>query len=74
MSYARFTTEAEAQQYADFVQSELSKNSAYVAQRWSEVRTGSDGAYYVYVHPAFAHSGESVNSVPSNLDEITDGY
>jgi len=64
MSYARYLTEAQAQQYADMVQAELSKNSAYVAERWAEVRTGSDGAYYVYVHPAFAHSGEAVDNVP----------
>lgn len=65
MSYARFLTEGEAQSYADSVQAELSKNSAYIAERWSLVITGSDGAFYVVIHPAFPHNGQAVDGVPT---------
>ncbi len=65
MSYARYLTEAEAKQYADMVQAELSKNSAYVASKWSDVRTGSDGAFYVSIHATFPPNGETVASVPT---------
>jgi hypothetical protein len=73
MSYARFLTEQEAQTYADAVQAELSKNPAYIASKWSDVITGSDGAYYVSAHQSVSYA-EGVDSVPSLLDEITDGY
>jgi hypothetical protein len=73
-NYARFLIEADAQGYADYVQTELSKNSAYIASKWSDVTKGSDGAFYVVIHPAFPHNGQAVDGVPSALDEITDGY
>jgi hypothetical protein len=73
-NYARFLIEADAQAYADHVQAELSKNAAYIASKWSDVVTGSDGAFYVAIHQAFPHNGQAVDGIPSALDEITDGY
>jgi hypothetical protein len=72
MSYAKFTTEAEAQEYADMVQAELSKNSMYVAERWSEIQTGSDGAYYVYVHKNFIPQNAVLGQFPQ-LDSQDNG-
>jgi hypothetical protein len=64
MSYARFTTQETAQAYADLVQSELAKNTLYVATRWSNVVQGSDGGYYVCVHSTFPPDTEIVSDVP----------
>ena len=71
MSYARFTTEAAAQQYADMVQAELMAQNAtnppdkqYRAQRWSNVITGSDGAFYVSIHATFPPDVETVADIP----------
>jgi len=64
MSYARFTIESDAQSYADMVQTALSENPAYIADRWSDVITGSDGAFYVSIHPAFPPDVETVADIP----------
>jgi hypothetical protein len=64
MSYARFNTLADAQSYADTVQAELSKNIAYIATKWSDVVTGSDGAFYVSIHATFPPDVETVADIP----------
>ena len=62
MSYARFTTHESAQAYADACQQYLveSVGPAYISPRWSDVMTGSDGAFYVNL----------LQSFPPNTDDI----
>jgi hypothetical protein len=69
MIYA-FTTIEQAQAYADFVQSELSKNPPYIAQRWSDVIHGSDNRYYVWAHHNFHPNGFTFKEV-TNEDDST---
>ena len=66
MSYAKFATESEAQAYADAVQSALSQNPAYIADRWSDITAGSDGYFYVSANPIvpFDQAGELPTNPP----------
>jgi aspartate/methionine/tyrosine aminotransferase len=68
VSFARFQTEQEAQNYADAVQAELRKNRKYIAPRWSDVYTGTDGAFYVYAN-ASVEAEETVSEIPSAVEE-----
>ena len=71
MSYAKFATQHQAQAYADTVQAALMAQNAtnppdrqYRAQRWSDVITGSDGAFYVSIHATFPPDVETVADIP----------
>jgi hypothetical protein len=66
--FARFQTEQEAQAYADAVQTELCKNSKYIAPRWSDVYAGTDGAFYVYAN-ASVEAEETVSDIPKPEQE-----
>jgi len=59
MMFYSFSTKTKATAYASAVQAELSKGKGYIAERWSDVYTGSDGRYYVYAHPQTVPAGST---------------
>lgn len=67
----KFQTLQEAEAYNEQICADMRirTNDAFISPRWSEV-TEKEGAFHMEEHPDYPHSGEVVEVITENNEEI----